>query len=202
MLKLPTLSFNTLFHVGSMDITQKDTINYEGNNGLSVSTAPDAWRQINRGFTGGDTHSLTKKGNRFIDYHAINLPLYHQLQDWGVENGYLETCQKFKVNIYDSEADCVRSCEFFTEAEAKIEAEEHDADVFPIDTYCGSAKFAEFIGESNKENHTLIVVAYCAAETQLDGVYWRDRLDPSIYSSPRGVILQNKLTSWNIKKGL
>jgi hypothetical protein len=199
MLNLPTTSFGELFHVGTLDIRKKSDFNYESTNGLSVSTEPEAWCRINRGGTFGDTFTLSRLNNAFIDYHAMSNEQYDLVCQWGVDNGYIKPCKKYQYSYFDDEFEQTMTFSFFEREEADENADgEHN--VTEVDGFKAQEKFTNLVGARNDESINLIVVAYCMAETDFDGVYWHDKLDVLCLSAPRGVILQNKLADWCTSK--
>lgn len=199
-MKLPLIHFKRLFHVGTLDITLKKENSYEGNNGLSVSTEPDVWRQINRGVTTGDTFALTKENGTFIDFHAISKAYWNSIYQWGVEHGYLVPCIKYQFSYFDDEYNQTYTFSFFDKEEAEIEAEGYDAAIDEINSYKATSFLSSLVGLSNADDPSLIIIAYCMANTECDGVYWTDKLNPLSYSAPRGIIFQDKLSSWIIQK--
>lgn len=197
---LPIIRLSTLYHVGTLDIANKKPHTFEGTGGLSVSTEPDAWRRINRGQTFGDTHRLTKKTGLFLDASKLEQEQLDSLMTWGVQNELLCPCQQYSYSYFDDEMEEDLTFYFDSEAEAEAESEgEHE--IIKVDSFKGSNKFAEIVGHANKDNLSLITVAFCLMETNLDGVYWDAEVDVLRYTAPRGIILQNKLNEWTTQIG-
>lgn len=192
---LPTTSFNKLYHTGTMDINNKKQYNLEGINGLSVSNLDNIWNKI-CDYTHGNDYTLINGNNKFLDFHELNSDTYQMILDWGVENEYLEKCEIFRHTYFDDELDSEVFIDFNSKDKALLECDEFD-----LTSYHGhrsTQKFINFNGVSNKDNIELISVIYVENETNLDGVFWNDKLDIDKYSAPRAIILQNKLKNWNI----
>lgn len=199
-MNFPICTFEELKHVGTLDISKKVKLNHEGTNGLSVSTEPEAWRRINRGVTSGNTYTLTKASNKFIDYHKLTDKQFQSILDWGVAKGYLEVVGKFEFSYFNDEVNQTLTYSFDTFEEAELEAEDYEVEVNAVKSYKGTHAFAAYVGEMNIDNYSLILVVYCILETSYDGVYWHDELDIFAFSAPRGVIVQTQLDSWLISK--
>lgn len=196
-LLIPTLKLPTIFHVGTMNISKKGNYSFESNAGLSVSTKPDAWRRINKGRTNGDTFQLDNPDARFLDVAQLSDEQYQKIQAWAVQKELLIPCKKYEFSYYDDEMEEELCFSFDSQDEAEIESDgEHD--VRTIDSYKGTESLAKIIGQGNIDNISLILVAYCMLETNLDGVYWDSKVDVLRYTAPRGIILQNMLERWKI----
>jgi len=116
---------------------------------------------------------------------------------WGVMLGLVIECTLYKYSYFDDEMDCEFESLFYSLDDAIAEVEDED-DIIEAAGYRGTERFAAIVGESNKDNLSLVLVAYCIHETNFDGVFWDDILDPSRYSAPRGVIVQQQLDSWTV----
>lgn len=196
---LPTISLPEVFHTGTLNIKDKNERNLEGNNGLSVTNTPGVWGRINRGMTSGDDHKLTKTNNSFIDYHEITKEQHELIEQWGVDRGLLTPLTKYQYSYYDDEYEQEMTFVFDSKEEAEAEAEE-EHEVTAYEGFSVTDKLCEIIGSGNKDDDSLIIIAYCLLETECDGVFWNDILDVTRLSAPRGVILQSKLESWSITK--
>tara|TARA_Y100001934_G_scaffold245303_1_gene303417 strand:- start:51 stop:668 length:618 start_codon:yes stop_codon:yes gene_type:complete len=194
---VPTVSFDTLYHVGTLNIKDKVALNFEGANGLSISTAPNAWRRINKGITKGSTFRFRKSNNTFIDANSIDDSLHQQFIQWGLDNQLLVSCQQYAYKYWDDEIDEELVFYFDDEDDAILEAEgEHD--IYLVDTYKGTEKMSLIVGDANKDNLTLVLVAYCCVTKLFDGVFWDCEVDVNRYQAPRGVIIQDKISTWSI----
>lgn len=194
---VPTVSFDALYHVGTLNIKDKVALNFEGTNGLSISTAPSAWRKINKGVTKGSTFRFRKSNNTFIDANSIDDHLHQQFIQWGLDNDLLVSCQQYAYKYFDDEIGEELIFYFDDEDDALLEADD-EHEVYLVDTYKGTDKMSLIVGEANKDNLSLIVVAYCCTTNCFDGVFWDSDIDVNRYQAPRGVIIQDKISTWNI----
>lgn len=201
--RLPSRSFKTLWHVGTLDPTQKGQGSYEGA-GLSVSLHPDAWRRIARGQVGGETWQLTKADNRFLDAHRLSEPQRAMIEDWAVAQGHAERSTVYRVRHFDDELDSEVYSDFPSRerAEAEAEAYEDDAQVEEIPgQLTATAKLRAATRNPNAVTNVFdLILSLYAEEHGYDGVWWNDRLDPSRYSAPRGVIVPSKLPDWSVTR--
>ena len=196
---LPVKTLKGLYHVGTMDSSEKRD-GFEGA-GLSVSTHPDAWKQIARGHVTGDTHSATKEGNKFLDVHSLSDAHNKQIKQWAIENGYLEQQETVTVCYYDDEMedDLCSTFDSMADAEAEYDEELKHMDV-TVDK--GGIVPTDKLKKETRQNRidstgVLEFVLPIFAEQQgLDGVWWQDNLDVQRYSAPRGVIVPSKIKSW------
>ena len=196
---LPVKTLKGLYHVGTMDSSKKRD-GFEGA-GLSVSTHPDAWKQIARGHVTGDTHSATKEGNKFLDVHSLSDAHNEQIKQWAIENGYLEQQETVTVCYYDDEMedDLCSTFDSMADAEAEYDEELEHMDV-TVDK--GGIVPTDKLKKETRQNRidstgVLEFVLPIFAEQQgLDGVWWQDNLDVQRYSAPRGVIVPSKIKSW------
>jgi len=196
---LPCRRLNTVFHVGSMDIQKKAKLNFEGTNGLSVSTEPEAWRRINKGITRGDTFSLSNTEGVFIDANAMTMEQYAAVTQWATKEKLIYSCQQYVFSYLDDEQDEILTFYFDDYASAYEEAEgEHEVTL--VDTHKGTSRFSKIVGETNIDNLSLLTVAYCLLETSHDGVFWDAEVDILRYQAPRGVILQKNLSRWKVER--
>ena len=190
-----------------MDISKRKNGSYEGR-GLSISTEPDAWRSINKGNTYGDTYQLIKPNNKFINMHKISKVQFKELYMWGINNGYLKSSTVYTYTYFDDEMDQDLSREFVSYEELlkelDIDEDEYtekleDGEIeVSSDGVVITDKFKTVTGST----HIDLIVSIYAQENKLDvdGLYWRDKLDIIRYSAPRGVIFDGKLSDWDVKK--
>ncbi|MBC8739791.1 hypothetical protein F6X40_24055 [Paraburkholderia sp. UCT31] len=202
---MQTVSFELLYHIGSFDPRAKGSQfskSHEGH-GLSVSEYPDAWRQIAR-LGGQPLWRLSKRGNQFLDYHALSNDERLLIRAWGVEKGWVVHKTVWTVEYYDSEAEDSRVMYCRSEDEAKKEAGfplgEDEAKIATREIVAATEKLAEFVGfmpDDMMAEH-LLAVAYAETILLVDGVFWDDELAPLSYSAPRAVIFPARLPSWTV----
>lgn len=197
----PTITLNKLYHVGSLDASKKRTGSYEGA-GLSVSTHPDAWRQIARGQVTGDTYKVSKPNNVFLNAHKLTKPAIKSIADWAVEAKLIEPVLTYRVSHYDDELDSEVYSDYESLEDAKLEAD----DISDIKIIKGGYKSTDKLKSLTNNpritptNILDYVLPLYAEDRGYDGVWWQDKLDPSRYSAPRGVILPSKVSSWDFTK--
>lgn len=161
--------------------------------GLSVSTAPAAWRQLRRAYAHSEdrTFHLTRSKQAFVDVHQVNETFWSQLFDWAVDAGLLIPVTRYRVTYFDDEMDSEISEQFDMLAQAEDEAEAVEGTCDIINTFTGTDTFAAQVGEPQ-----LALVLYVNEYTDFDGLYWHDTLDVTRYSAPRGIILSRALPQW------
>lgn len=199
-LRLPTRRFRGLLHVGDLrKPPPKRSSSWEGP-GLSVSLAPDAWREIAR--VGGCTWVL-RRGDRhagaLVDFHALGprrkavLVEMAEAQDLGRRATIWQHC------VYDDELGDERCSEFATRRAAEAEqADYEEGEVRQGEGFRPSAKlqarwkrrFSRRLptGDLAREQAILAVLE---GQKRWDGVWWADRYDPVGLSAPRGLIFEN-----------
>jgi GNAT superfamily N-acetyltransferase len=196
---LPVKTLKGLYHVGTLDASKKRD-GYEGA-GLSVSTHPDAWKQIARGHVTGDTHSATKEGNKFLDAHGLSDAHNEQIKQWALENDYLAQQETVTVCYYDDEMEDDLCSTFNSMADAEAEYDE-ELEHMDVSVDKGGIVPTDKLKKETRQNRidstgVLEFVLPIFAEQQgLDGVWWQDKLDVQRYSAPRGVIVPSKIKSW------
>lgn len=199
--KVPTKSFKQLYHVGSLDASKKREGSYEGA-GLSVSTHPDAWKKIAKGFVTGNTYILQKNGNKFLNANNLTKSAKNAIQQWAVEHKLLEPSIVYRVSYYDDELESDVYSDYNSYEEAKLEADD-ESDIKKISaSYKPTAKL-KTLTKNPKMTPTGVfdyVLPLYAEELGYDGVWWEDILDIGKFSAPRGVIVPSKISSWTMQK--
>jgi hypothetical protein len=199
----PIISLSDISHVGTMDKSKKEKGSYEGS-GLSVSTEPKAWVRINP-FTGGTTFRLTKKDNKFLSYHDLTVDQKEEIKVWGAIEGYITLCPIYTFSYEDDEFE-VDMCMYFTDREeAVVEADGYgieESEVEELQGFTSNPMMDERVMSHGRTTMDMQLLSTLYAEDvlQVDGVWWEDILDVSRYSAPRGVIFEEKLKEWTIKK--
>jgi hypothetical protein len=178
--------------------------------GLSVSLHPAAWSQIAR--LGGDAYRLERidgKPGKF----ALHDPHMHVPATlWGVEAGWVTRAHQWEAPYYDSEADEDMVMLFDDEDGAREQVRDMEGDedaVRRVDAVDGTPRMREHLerwfeglrGSGRPLDKTdaaieLLNLYVTAHWPDLDGLWWDERLDPSAYSAPRGVILPYALGRW------
>jgi hypothetical protein len=207
-----------LHHVGNL--TQAPvlprSLSYEGP-GLSVSTCPDAWRQIAR-LGGHATWSLRRcdgATGRFLDLASLGSAWDAKI----LEAGLLTSVTQIVVQRYDDEFEEMveMQCSDIQEAlgEAGLDDVSCDSEFGCIaGDPAGSAVFrrtghtatgallawwqGEFAGTPpDCMAREMAVACLVDRTTDLDGVWWECPIDPSRLRAPAGVIVPSRLGQWS-----
>lgn len=191
---LPRLTFDELHHVGTLDITRRRQGSHEGCH-LSVSTHPDAWRQIYTSDTGLKT--LTKRGADFIDAHAISMQDRTDILRWAESNGLIENRVIYQLEQEDENRDLVmRYFETHEKAEAACYDEDELETIAAVDGYILTPKLVErmnlYANEVYINGFDYALMAFAEDRTDADGVFWTDTLNIFDYSAPRGALFNSK----------
>jgi hypothetical protein len=94
--------------------------------------------------------------------------------------------------------------DYASEEKASAESDEDSAPK-PINSFVATSKLkqrweTDFTGPLDSVGRMTIEIgilyALDASAISFDGAWWREKLDPSTYSAPRGVIFQSRLPQW------
>lgn len=209
----PTIVFDELFHIGSLNAADKGTthnrVSQEGN-GLSVSLDPDAWMQIAK--LGGNPIWVLRPtaNNSFVDAHSLSESHWAMVMGWAQTQGLANPTEIIEVSWYDSEEDTRHAFHFDASVPGELERaqseledmEEQDGKLIRFSGWQTTPALNDRIGFSVSASMvkdmalTLYVedVLFEAQGTQ--GVWWEDMLDVGAYSAPRGVIHHRTQASW------
>jgi len=199
---LPLLSFDSVFHIGTLDLADKGThgSSLEGH-GLSFAASEElveTWERIAK-LGGQPTWRLDKPGARFVDAHRLSKAQRKEIKEWGVEEGYVELVTVWHAVRWDSEIEDETWSVHESKEDAELELDE-GGEIRRRRDLKGTAKLDQLIGQqAGLSCFDLLLVAYVEQTTELDGVYWDD-LDDGWYSAPRGVILPAKVAEWRTVK--
>jgi hypothetical protein len=130
---------------------------------------------------------------------------------WGLETGLISQNGLWHYSWYDSEMGDTMSFTFSTVEEALAEAGCESLDhakaqsidvAFKSDGILPTEKLNEYVGSKVDPAFAFDMLCCAHAETvmQIDGVWWNELLDSSIYSAPRGMIFTSVLATWNKKQ--
>ena len=201
-MEIPLINMDLVYHVGSMDSTNKRSGSHEGN-GLSISLHPEEWKIIGKGHIGGDIWTLTKDNTSFLDALSLNRKHQLYLNKVGVDEGYLEPKTCYKLIYKDEESNTNNYMVFDSLEEATEENEEFDSDgiIKKIKSFIPSDKFITRLGWKPEIllMKDIFLTFYAEDHLKVDGVWWNENLDILNYSAPRGVILNSKLETWDKK---
>ena len=193
---VPTISFKELYHVGTLNPANKKAESYEGQ-GFSVSVNPNEWRRIAR--LSGDINKLTKTDNHFINYHDLTKEQFDNVNQWGLDKGYIQEVTSYTVSWWDDEWDAEMNMSFVSLEEASDEAENYDTNPVSVLGYAATSSFPDStVKEGALGVEEILFTVWASENTDYDGVWWDDMLDVGRLSAPRGVILNRELQGWNI----
>jgi hypothetical protein len=184
--------------------------------GLSV-TYPDeehvdAWGEIAR--IGLKAVVLARRDGRPGKFAVFGRGLEGAASEWGIKNGWLVRRSGWKVTWIDEEDGEERWFEFDTEKKARQEAQSKEEDggaegvkvsdiTLAYPTAKLTARFRSHFPKGSRVEPVDAVIEttnlyVAAARSQLDGIWWNDRLDPGELSAPRGVIFPHAVSRWKV----
>lgn len=199
MFKMMTES--TWYHVGSMDLNQKEDNPREGLT-LSVSCCPKAW-ETSEGLE-GDTYELFREGATFWDAHALTEEHWIALKRWGVDRGYLAE-EDILVYTYEENGKVCYE-EYFERKGWEGDFPFGDIDSLVLSPrLLATASLLEKEGWWNERclssvSETLLLVRYANEVLDVDGIFWGESLWGDVLPLSRAVILNSKLPQWVVKK--
>jgi len=209
----PLSASPSVVHVGYFDSSLKgathNSTSLEGN-GLSVSSCPDAWRQIARL---GDAPAwvMQRHGSKFLDVHALTQSHREAVARWAIANCFAAQTPAARVSYDDPESGTRVSFLFDSadpagDALARAEFEEQDEGSQPLfervhvlgssDLMIARVGFKVPLGLVEDMALTLFVEDVLHPLHAVDGVWWKDELAPELFSAPRGVIHPTALDAW------
>jgi len=203
--ELRVLEIYEVFHVGYLKegplqaAKGKRSTSFEGP-GLSVSLVPTAWRAIAR--RGGSPLFAIERPDgrpgRFADLSPQSL---QRLAPTLIEAGLVVPVVSYFVTITDEEGEEAGEIEFDSLERALKEADE-DSDMVRRGTGFRATKalsawWKTFFRDDIPDALSIAALRWLESETDLDGAWWDEVLDPLRLSAPRGVIFRSKLGDWS-----
>lgn len=199
--QFPIISFDELFHTGTMTASLKKPGSHEGE-GLSVTirAAVDTWKQLAR--ASGDTWKLVKRNNTFLNYHSLTKQQRNDILEWAVKKGWVDINEQFIVSYFDDEMDSDMEAVYDTYDEAFLESGKNKDMITSKKMPTSTNKTNTRVGYKVETVLLLDIIATFYAEDvlKMDGVWWNDKHDASRYTAPRGVIFPSKLSTWSYSK--
>jgi hypothetical protein len=197
---LPTQELPSLYHVGSLQPSQKGSYSYEGA-GLSVSRHPHQWRKIAR--LSGPLWHLTRPGALLLDAHALTNDQRQVVREWGLSLGWVHYQTRYQVTYYDEELEsdvrflcCTRTAALEEVGGDPCATTEED---IITEVLVATSSFDDVTvrpGDSWVEDKLLAAYVDNVYE-ELEGVWWDDTYNPAALSCPRGVLGKSRLAHWN-----
>lgn len=192
---LPVTSIERVWHVGDMDLSSKSSFSLEGN-GLSVSQHPDAWEQIAQ-LGGAPWWALCKPSASFCDAIELSTEQQAEITRWGIESGWVELVDRFRVSYFDEELE--DEVYYYTSDATDADEGEEVAAVQVISPTPSMTTRLSVHCDADVGCFDLLLSLYVEDETDLDGIWWYEELDPARYSAPRGVIVPTRLDGWLVE---
>jgi len=197
--QLPLYTISTVWHVGSMEVSQKNSNSHEGS-GLSVSECPHDWVRIAR--IDGAFHELKHANGQFLDYHQTTEEQRDIMKQWGVQQGYITLQTLYESSHYDDEMESSVFGLHATYEEAYEESYEEKEAVkeLPNQPVATERMKERVMGNAHPVLvMQLLATLYAEDVLELQGVWFHDEYDPSSYSAPRGVIVPSRIHEWSSK---
>lgn len=205
MLKmLPKIEHHEVAHVGSLDLSKKQSSSYEGRC-LSVSTVPTSWAQIAKL---GDAGFILSGRGHFINALALSNEERQEILAWASHEGFLDLKDIVRLHEFDSERNVWFYSDYSGMAEANSETkymEEEDFRLESMTAYMCTKKLAEVTGYSGAANVSsatsfdLSLIEYAARHFDVDGVWWEEKLDIVGLSAPRGAIFPERVSQFTVR---
>lgn len=179
---LPLKHVPTVFHIGTLDPSQRRTLSYEGP-GLSVTTADavDDWRRIAR-LGANPVHRL--RGGLFLHATAMTGPQWRFVENWGVDQGLVRRERAWQAHTTDEEGDRWSSVHP-SFADALSETHEYDPDERRIRPTKHTVPLDKGARGMHGREYALLKFAEATGKR---GVWWSD-INNGAMSAPRGSLI-------------
>lgn len=205
---------SAVYHAGSLVKPASRRQSYEGS-ALSVSLCPDAWSRIAR--LGGPIHEFTKPGMAFLSFYDLDEDVIAHITAWAVAEGLLETAVAWRAWSWDDEFETWRYMVCPTEAAARAELPDDEADVgnlpdgavslvepMPINrlTPVGVTRADGYGGDCDATDIAAQFWIEDILRTEIPpvvGLWWEERFDPDALSAPRGAIVPSAIQELAVK---
>lgn len=202
---LDVIDLDEVFHIGALKpgtlkpSRRKRTRSFEGP-GISVSLVPTAWRSIVK-LGGLPLFALFKPDGtpgRFVDLTSAENRT--KLERMVLDSGLVVPVQSYFVEIYDEEGEVSGELEVPTFALALREADENEDAIREGVGYKPTKSLLDWWSKSFTESmpfpFEMATLKLLEEQTDLDGAWWNEELDPIKLSAPRGVIFPNRQVEW------
>lgn len=201
----PVLEIYEVFHVGHLKggkqapTRAKRSTSFEGP-GLSVSLVPTAWRAIAR--RGGSPLFALEKpdgsAGQFADLTGRNVLAFADIL---VEQGLIVPRDSYFVMLTDEDGNEAGELEVES-LERALEEADGDEDIIRKGIGFRPTKalrdwWARYFTGDIPDVVSIAALAWLESETDLDGAWWNELLDPVRLSAPRGVIFRTRLKYWS-----
>lgn len=190
-------TLNEIFHLGSMDKSQKSGFSLEGS-GLSVSLHPLAWKSIAR-LGGKALWKLSKADPVFIEAYQLNSAHLEEVERYAVEAGWITVGTTYRVTSEDENEREIYS-DYLTLEEAQKESDDPDTQISINPRGLIPTTLLHELTEQTRIDlgmvDDLLLTVYAENVLQADGLWWNERLDIHSLSAPRGVLFNSKIATW------
>lgn len=204
-INIKTFEIPEVFHAGYLKAGKqaptraKRATSFEGP-GLSVSLVPTAWRAIAR--RGGSPLFALEKpdgsAGRFADLTGSNVLAFADIL---VEQGLIVPRDSYFVMLTDEEGNEAGELEVES-FERALKQAGGDEDMIRQGIGFRPTKalrnwWARYFTGDIPDVVSIAALAWLESETDLDGAWWNEVLDPIRLSAPRGVIFRSRLADWS-----
>ena len=211
----PLVSKGKVFHVGSMEISQKGAFfgsSLEGN-GLSVSQCPDEWRQIAR-LGNSPQWTLSNKEGKFIDALEMSTIQWNIVMAWSAHKGLVVEAEIWKLTTSGSDEDGDFERYSLYDPQNPIDVKNVESEMEDKDNCVVLGKLQGFKATQNLNERVNFDVDLCLVKDMaltvyvedvlfpklgVQGVWWDETMNPDSFSAPRGVIHLSALPQWDVK---
>ncbi len=193
-LTVKTLKKKLVWHVGDLSRRRVSDRSFEGN-ALSVSMHPVAWSRIAR--LDSSLYRMRRRDGHpglFVDLTSPPDDLLKR----AVRAGFAERGTAWQHSYWDDELDSEVSVLFASEEDAARESDEGDGTVEQVEVLLPTSRLRRLHRDLSLAlvSDFAVMALLEEGEPRVDGVWWREALDPAIYSAPRGAIFQSRLPRW------
>lgn len=212
---IPFTAIDTVWHVGTLELSDRtDRRSLEGNL-LSVSQHPDTWSDIAR--CAGIIWKLERDGALWLDALALSDEQEAEIRAWALSEGLAREATLYRVWHFDGEADDWGFFEFENEERAFKELddpEEWDGVEIPSEsgeqldriagvvlTDAGMEAVGRWADVTHAGDALLMIWAdrvLKPGNADLMGVWWYEDDNPLSLSCPRGGVFVDRLSEFEI----
>jgi hypothetical protein len=210
--EFPVLRFETVFHIGHINIALKGSNNSQFLEGpcLSVSREPAIWDTI-LNQPNAPWWRLSKQEAAFLDYCALNEYQKERIIEWGLREGYIKQREGWHICFTDNKyhealvyEDLKSALEQAREYAfmAYLRSEDWQPYVKKKIIYIATTKLKKFSKSALNSRHTNfnIAIAYTAKVLKFDGVWWCENTNILTGQGDRGGIYNSSLKGWKREK--
>jgi hypothetical protein len=205
---LPLYDTDRVYHVGTLDLTNKGrdiAHSYEGHS-LSVSPCPAAWERIAK-LGGQSWFELENAAGSFLDAHELTVRQRTQIGNWAVERGYVSREPRFFASWEDDDGGYRFTCASRRKALEELVSLQPDPTLASLrdgishgETLVGSPTLDARIGfAAGDDASDFCLLCYVEDEhPELDGVWWDESRGE--LSAPRAGILPGRVGLWQARE--